>query len=246
MSRGRLILVGSGEFTPAMDELDREILRSIAKPHARVAIVPTASGLEDTPASWAALGEAHFGALGAEVVRVMVLRRDDAREPKWIDALRNVDWVYFSGGRPQHAINVLAGTPFWDEVLSLHRDGAVLAGASAGAMMLGEKTYAPDDFDAAGLPQRVSVRDGLGLLGGHFVVPHFDLLSLLPPENVQEWIAVWPLGLRGIGIDEDTAVVEGTNGWTVRGRGRAVTMTSFQHQEVHANGARFDSIPIHI
>ena len=229
-----------------MDELDREILKSIAKPRARVAIVPTASGLEDTPTSWAALGEAHFAALGADVVRVMVLRRDDAREPKWIDALRDVDWVYFSGGRPQHAINVLAGTPFWDEVLGLHRDGAVLAGASAGAMMLGEKTYAPDDFDAAGLPQRVSIRDGLGVLGGHFVVPHFDLLSQLPPENVQEWIAVWPEGLRGIGIDDDTAVVEGTNGWTVRGRGRAVTMTSFERQEVHANGARFDSIPIRI
>jgi cyanophycinase len=211
-----------------------------------VAIVPTASGLEDTPTSWAALGEAHFAALGAEVVRVMVLRRDDAREPKWIDALRDVDWIYFSGGRPQHAINVLAGTPFWDEVLGLHRNGAVLAGASAGAMMLGEKSYAPDDFDAAGLPQRVSIRDGLGVLGGHFVVPHFDLLSQLPPENVQEWIAVWPEGLRGIGIDEDTAVVEGTNGWTVRGRGRAVTMTSFERQEVHANGARFDSIPIRI
>jgi cyanophycinase-like exopeptidase len=122
----------------------------------------------------------------------------------------------------------------------------VLAGSSAGAMMLGEKTYAPDDFDAAGLPQRVSVRDGLAVLGRHFVVPHFDLLSQLSPERVQAWIDVWPEGLRGIGIDEDTAVVEGTNGWTVRGRGRAVTMTSFERQQVHANGARFDSIPIRI
>jgi cyanophycinase len=229
-----------------MEELDREILEGIAKPRARVAIVPTASGLEDTPTSWAALGEAHFAALGADVVRVMVLRRDDARDRTWIDALRDVDWIYFSGGRPQHAINVLAGTPFWDEVLRLHREGAVLAGASAGAMMLGEKSYAPDDFDAAGLPQRVSIRDGLGVLGGHFVVPHFDLLTQLSPDNVRAWIAVWPDGLRGIGIDEDTAVVEGTNGWTVRGRGRAVTMTSFERQEVHANGARFDSIPIRI
>jgi cyanophycinase len=246
LSRGRLILVGSGEFTPMMDDLDREILASIAKRRPRVAIVPTASGLEDTPASWAALGQAHFAALGADVVPVMVLRRDDARERKWIDALRDVDWVYFSGGRPQHAINVLAATPFWDEVLGRHRSGAVLAGSSAGAMMLGEKSYAPDEFDAAGLPQHVSVRDGLGLLGGHFVVPHFDLLAQLPPERVQAWITAWPAGLRGIGIDEDTAVVEGTNGWTVRGRGRAVTMTSFDRQEVHASGARFDSIPIRI
>ena len=246
MNRGRLILVGSGEFTPAMDDLDREILASIPKPRPRVAIVPTASGLEDTPPSWAALGETHFAALGADVVPVMVLRRDDARERRWIDALRDVDWVYFSGGRPQHAINVLAGTPFWDEVLRRHRAGALLAGSSAGAMMLGEKSYAPDDFDAAGLPQQVSVRDGLGVLGGHFVVPHFDLLSQLQPERIQAWIRVWPDGLRGIGIDEDTAVVEGPNGWTVRGRGRAVTMTSFERQEVHKTGARFDSIPIRI
>jgi len=244
LKRGRLILAGSGEFTPAMDDLDREILAGIGKPRARVAVVPTASGLEDTPETWAALGNTHFVALGADVVPVMVLRRDDARDQRWIDALRDVDWIYFSGGSPQHAINVLAGTPFWDAVLRRHRSGAVLAGSSAGAMMLGEKSYAPDDFDAAGLPQRVSIRDGLGVLGGHFVVPHFDLLSQLPPSRVHAWVAAWPEGFRGIGIDEDTAVIEGTNGWTVRGRGRAVTMTSFERQEVHASGARFDSIPI--
>ena len=244
MKRGRLILAGSGEFTPAMDDLDREVLAGIGKSRARVAVVPTASGLEDTPETWAALGKAHFVALGADVVAAMVLRRDDAREQRWIEALGDVDWIYFSGGSPQHAINVLSGTPFWDEVLRRHRSGAVLAGSSAGAMMLGEKSYAPDEFDAAGLPQRVSIRDGLGVLGGHFVVPHFDLLSQLPPDRVQAWVAAWPEGFRGIGIDEDTAVVEGTNGWTVRGRGRAVTMTSFERQEVHANGASFDSIPI--
>ncbi|MEK6207428.1 MAG: Type 1 glutamine amidotransferase-like domain-containing protein [Chloroflexota bacterium] len=244
MTRGPLILVGSGEFTPAMDELDAEILDGLAKPRPRVAIVPTASGLEDTPASWAEFGKTHFSALGAEVVPVMVLRRDDARERRWIDALQDVDWVYFSGGRPQHAINVLAGTPFWDEVVRRHRSGAALAGASAGAMMLGEKSYAPDDFDAAGLPQSVSIRDGLGVLGGHFVIPHFDLLAQFPPERIQAWIKAWPVGFRGLGIDEDTAVVEGADGWTVRGRGRAVTMTSFEWQEVHASGSRFDGIPI--
>jgi len=64
-------------------------------------------------------------------------------------------------------------------------------------MMLGEKSYAPDDFDAAGLPQRVSVRDRLGVLGGHFVVPHFDLLSQLSPERLHAWIAAWPEGCAG-------------------------------------------------
>src|SRR5213594_1210785 len=246
VSRGRLLLVGSGEFTPVMAGVDREILAGIPKERPHVAIIPTASGLEDTPQSWSEMGIAHFAALGAEARPVMVLLREDAHAERWIDALADVDWMYFSGGRPQHAISVLERTPFWAEVARRHRNGAVLAGSSAGAMMLGEKSYAPDDFDENGLPQRVSVRDGLGVLDGHFVIPHFDLLDQFPAERIRAWVAVWPEGLRGIGIDEDTAIVEGVDGWTVRGRGRAVTMTSFDQRQVHAAGARFDSIPIRV
>jgi cyanophycinase len=246
VTRGRLVLLGSGEFTPLMDDVDREILTSIPKRRPRVAVAPTASGLEETPQTWVDLARSHFEPLGAEVVPVMVLRRDDARERRWIDALAGVDWIYFSGGRPQHAISVLSGTPFWDAVARAHRDGAVLAGSSAGAMMLGEKSYAPDDFDEAGFPRTVSMRDGLGVLPGHFVVPHFDLLANFPGERIGQWLAVWPAGLRALGIDEDTAIVEGTSGWTVRGRGRAVTMSSFDKQQIHAAGSRLDGIRVAI
>lgn len=241
-----MVLVGSGEFTAQMDGIDREILRAIAKPRPLVAVIPTASGLEETPQAWSDMGIAHFAALGADVVPVMVLRRDDARDRKWIEVLRDVDWIYFSGGRPQHAISVLEGTPFWDEVARRHREGAVLAGSSAGAMMLGEMSYAPDDFDESGMPRTISMRGGLNVLPGHFVIPHFDLLAQFPRERVQEWVALWPAGYRGLGIDEDTAIVEGQGGWTVHGRGRAVTMTAFDRQQVHAAGSRLDSIPVRI
>jgi len=246
VTRGRLLLVGSGEFTPVMAELDREILAGIPRDRPRVAIIPTASGLEDTPQSWSEMGIAHFGALGAEARPVMVLQREDAHAERWIDALADVDWMYFSGGRPQHAISVLERTPFWAEVARRHRDGAVLAGSSAGAMMLGEKSYAPDDFDENGMPRRIGMRDGLGILPGHFVIPHFDLLTRFPSARVEAWIALWPSGCRGLGIDEDTAVVEDGADWTVRGKGRAVTMTSFAEQRVHVAGERFDGIRVRI
>jgi cyanophycinase len=176
----------------------------------------------------------------------MVLRREDAAEPRWIDEVRRADWIYFSGGRPQHAIDVLADSPFWRAVLQRHRAGAVLAGASAGAMMLGEKTFAPDDFDDAGIPHAVSVRVGLGLLRGHFVIPHFDLLSSFPPARVNDWVARWPAGLRCLALDEDTALVEGPRGWAVHGKGRAVTMRSFAEREVHTAGATLDGIPVSV
>jgi cyanophycinase len=244
VSRGRLVLLGSGEFTPVMAELDREILASIPRRRPRVAIVPTASGLEDTPQSWSEMGSAHFGALGAEVRPVMVLQREHAHDQRWIDALVDVDWMYFSGGRPQHAISVLERTPFWEQVVRRHREGAVLAGSSAGAMMLGEKSYAPDDFDENGMPRRIELRDGLNVLRGHFVIPHFDLLSQFPSARVDDWIALWPMTCRGIGIDEDTAVVEDAAGWTVHGKGRAVMMSSFAEQQVHTAGDHFDGIRV--
>jgi len=236
VSRGRLLLVGSGEFTPVMAGVDREILAGIPKERPHVAIIPTASGLEDTPQSWSEMGIAHFAALGAE----------DAHAERWIDALADVDWMYFSGGRPQHAISVLERTPFWAEVARRHRNGAVLAGSSAGAMMLGEKSYAPDDFDENGMPRRIGLRDGLGVLPGQFVIPHFDLLTRFPSARVEDWIALWPSGCRGLGIDEDTAVVEDGAGWTVRGKGRVVTMTSFAEQHVHVAGERLDGIRVRI
>jgi len=246
VTRGRIVLLGSGEFTPMMDDVDRELLAAIPKSRPRVAIVPTASGLEETPRSWCEMGAAHFAALGAEGVPVMVLRRDDAHERKWVDALREVDWIFFSGGRPQHAIAVLEGTPFWHAVVRRHREGAILAGSSAGAMMLGEKSYAPDDPDENGLPRSISLRDGLGVLSGHFVIPHFDLLSQFPTERVAAWTALWPAGFRGLGIDEDTALVEGTQGWSVRGRGRVLAMRSFAERKVHTAGESLDGISVRL
>jgi cyanophycinase len=246
MTRGRLVLVGSGEFTPAMAEVDGELLASTGKSRPRVAIVPTASGLEETPQSWSDMGAEHFAGLGAEGVPVMVLRRGDAEEKKWIDAVREADWIYFSGGRPQHAIGVLQGTPFWEAVARRHREGAILAGSSAGAMMLGEKSYAPDDFDENGFPRSISLRDGLGVLAGHFVIPHFDLLTSFPAERVDAWVALWPAGLRCLAIEEDTAVVETANGWLVRGKGRAITMLSFTEQTVHESGTLLDQLRVAI
>ena len=119
MTAGRLVLAGSGEFTPAMNDVDRELLATL-RPHARVAIVPTAAGLEDTPQQWADKGRTHFAALGAEPVAVMVLNKDDAHEPKWRDAIADADWIYFSGGDPGHIVNTLEGSPFWSAVLKRH------------------------------------------------------------------------------------------------------------------------------
>ncbi len=242
MTRGALVLCGSGEFTRAMAEVDRAILADIGSRHVRVAIVPTAAGLEDTPRSWIEMGTAHFASLGAEATGIMVLNRRDAEDPRHSAAIEDADWIYFSGGKPGHLIETLSGTAFWSAVLARHRAGAVLAGASAGAMMLGSRTfYFPDGVGAAGVPRRVAVRDALGLLPGILVAPHFDAF---PVERWRAWANSWPEGHRMLGIDEDTAIVERADGWIVGGRGRAMVFRSLDDHDVHPTGARFDGIHV--
>jgi cyanophycinase len=242
MTRGPLVLCGSGEFTRAMAEVDRGILASIGSRRVRVAIVPTAAGLEDTPRSWIEMGTAHFAALGAEATGIMVLNRGDAEDPRHSASIANADWIYFSGGKPGYVVETLSGTPFWSAVLERHRTGAVLAGSSAGAMMLGSRTFHfPDGVDAAGIPRRVAVRDALGLLPGIFVAPHFDAV---PVEWWRGWANIWPEGHRMLAIDEDTAIVEHADGWRVVGRGRAMVFRSLDDHDVHPSGARFDGIHV--
>ena len=242
MTRGPLVLCGSGEFTPAMADVDRGILADIGQRRVRVAIVPTAAGQEDTPKSWVAMGTAHFEGLGAEATGVMVLTREDAEDPRHAAAIANADWIYFSGGKPGYLVETLTGTAFWSAVLARHHTGAVLAGSSAGAMMLGSQTFHfPDGLDETGLPRRVAVREALGLLPGIFVAPHFDAV---PGELWRRWVAVWPKGHRMLGIDEDTAVVEGADGWTVAGKGRAMVFRTLDDHDVHATGARFDGMRV--
>lgn len=240
--RGPLVLCGSGEFTTAMADVDRAILADIGSHRARVAIVPTAAGLEDTPRSWVAKGIAHFAALGAESTGVMVLRRADAEDPRHSAVIATADWIYFSGGKPGHLIDTLSDTPFWSAVLARHRGGAVLAGSSAGAMMLGSRTFHfPDGLDDTGRPRRVAVRDALGLLPGILVAPHFDAV---PVEWWQSSAAMWLESHRMLGIDEDTAIIERGGGWTVLGKGRAVVFRSLDDRDVHPTGARFDGIRV--
>ena len=216
MSAGPLVLAGSGEFTTAMNDIDRELLAPFG-PRPRVAVVPTAAGLEDTPPIWVEKGREHFRALGAEPVAVMVLNKDDAHEPKWRDLVADVDLIYFSGGDPGHIVATLDGSPFWHAVLDRHNGGAVLAGSSAGAMMFGESTFVPTARGADGFPTEMTVRRALGLVPGVIVAPHFDIL---PKRLVEMWTSLVPPGHRLLGIDEDTALIRSNPEWVVRGRGR--------------------------
>jgi cyanophycinase len=121
--------------------------------------------------------------------------------------LAAADLVHLPGGDPDLIPAILGGSAAWDAALQAFDRGACLAGASAGAMAFAERLWTA----------RGPV-DGLGVVRGVAVLPHFD------GRRANEWRRIVdPDGrLAWLGLDERTLAIGPPGGpWTVAGAGRA-------------------------
>jgi cyanophycinase len=229
---GLLALVGSGEYLDVMNDIDRRLLAESGKPSPSVVCLPTAAGQEG-PASvgrWSQMGVDHFRRLGANVSAAPVVDHASADDPRWADAIRDADLIYFSGGDPNYLYHTLVDTRVWGAVSEACARGAVLAGCSAGAMILGEY-----------LPSRPALNfrlvSGFGWIPNSLVLPHFDRLpfrqALLP--LIRRRLAD---GRYALGIDENTALVGRLDGeWEVMGAARVSLMTR-RDTRTYGSGSR--------
>lgn len=251
-SRGPIALVGSGEYLPQMENIDRLLLERVGGGSARVVLLATAAGLEapTSPQRWSRMGVEHFARLGARAEPVGILVRGDAFDPRWLPLLEAADFIYFSGGSPQHVIQTLDNSPAWDVIRARHAAGAVLAGCSAGAMAFGALTMQPRTLWRRGPgeidgPRTPDWYPALGLLERVIVLPHFDrMASRMGREALALLAASVPVGLTLIGVDEDTALVriddrphsDGPFPWQVMGR-RGVSVFTADGEVRYTAGA---------
>jgi len=231
---GPVALIGAGEFLPSMDAFDRGLLEATGRRRPRVVVLPTASypDGEEVFLRWAAMGVEHFARLGAEVEPVLVRERRFADDAAHCQAIGEADLVYLSGGKPRHLLSVLEGTGLGRALSDMHRRGGVIAGCSAGAMVLAGRQ---PDLRRWMLPWPLRWRRGLGLLPGAVVIPHYNAW----PEPMTALMALQaPRGSVVIGIDEATALVGRDGSFQVHGRAR-VTVWRGRHRERYRNGETF-------
>ena len=231
---GPVALVGAGEFLPSMAEFDAGLLLATGRSRPRVAILPTASypDGEEVFSRWAAMGVAHFGGLGAEVEPVLVRDRAGADDAAAAQAVGEADLIYLSGGKPAYLMGVLADSAVGRAIVAAHERGAVVAGCSAGAMVLAGHSF---DFRLRLMPWPLRWRPGLGFVPGASVVPHYDAW----PEPICALVALQaPRGSVVLGIDEETALVGRDGAWQVHGRSR-VTVWRGRHRDRYRAGEVF-------
>ncbi len=212
---GTVALVGSGEFLPASIPLDRVLLGRLTEPP-RVAVLPTAAAPDGpgVPERWARMGVEHFTQLGAAVAPVMLLTRQDAESPELAATIAAANFVYFSGGKPRYLLETLRDSACWRAVAGIYAAGGVVAGCSAGAMVLGEALF---DF-----PQIWRTLPALGLAHGVAVIPHFDEMPALIRNQIRR---AGPT-IDTAGVEGSTALVVTADGWQVAGQGGVTIFTA--------------------
>jgi cyanophycinase len=225
---GYILLEGGAEFGGRMAEPDRRAIALAGGPAARVSIIPAAAAPDHNHGRAGGNGVRWFQSLGARNVAALpLIDRVSAERAELAGALRESRLIYLLGGFTHYLGQTLAGSVSWQAILEAYADGAVVAGSSAGAMVLCEHYYDPE----AG-----QVVAGLGLVPGTCVLPHHDTfgkpwaprLSALLPSSVL------------LGIDERTGMLDDGDGgrWHVYGQG-AVTLYRGGQGMVYSGGMSF-------
>jgi cyanophycinase-like exopeptidase len=201
---GPVALHGGGEFLPGDDAFLGALLDAAAgkaSPRSiRVAIVPTAAA-RGRPDLAAANGVAAFERVATDIgrsVEVAVARvvgQASAADPGLAAGLAGADVIHFPGGDPDLIPTIMRGSAAWAAIAEAHASGAVLAGASAGAMAFASWTWTP----GGGM-------GGLMVVRGFAVVPHARAATW--DATAARFVAWAPEGLGALGLSEQTGVIE--------------------------------------
>lgn len=209
MDYGHIVLQGGAEFGGAMELPDRRCFELAGGPNAPIVIIPTAAAPDNNHERAGDNGRRWFTALGATSVRtVPLIDRASAADPAIVQALADARIIYLLGGFPGFLCKTLWDTPAWEAVLTAHAKGALLAGSSAGAMVLCDHLYDP---------RTQQVVPGLGLIRNAIVLPHHDNFGQHWAESLRDQLPDAAL----VGIDVETGVISGNSlsEWTVHGGG---------------------------
>jgi len=160
-----IAITGSGEFLPTIKDVDKILLSYIKDPY--VLTLSTAAGKESKERQeyWENLAYTHFKSLNVPHKHIKAQNKEEISNNSVMNEISKSNFVYFSGGNPQHLFNSINNKKFINELLRIKKEG-ILAGCSAGSMIMGE---------------RMIKGKGLNFIKNSIIVPHYG-------ESYYSWI----------------------------------------------------------
>ncbi|MBI3943822.1 MAG: Type 1 glutamine amidotransferase-like domain-containing protein [Chloroflexi bacterium] len=222
--QGYILLEGGAEFGGQMAVPDRRAIALAGGWDAPISIIPAAAAPDHNHERAGRNGREWFSHLGAKQVQALpLIDKASANDATIVATLRASRLIYLLGGFTHYLGQTLAGSASWQAIVAAYHAGAVVAGSSAGAMVLCQYYYDPGTQ---------KVVDGLNVVENALVIPHHNTfgkgwapqLAALTPSTVL------------LGIDERTGMIDDgqDNAWRIYGQGRVTLYHQEQIQTFHA------------
>jgi cyanophycinase len=196
------------------------VLREAGGVKAKIVVIPTASRIPIE------VGENYINAfttLGCNNIHVLDIRtKKDAESKNAIDLIKSANCIMFSGGDQSKITNKIGGSIIHNIIINRFRNetGFVVAGTSAGAMVMAKEMIAGGSAAEAFIKGAVSMYKGLGLIPELIIDTHFVKRGRF--GRISEAVAKFP-NLIGVGLSEDTGmIIKNGNDCTVIGSGMAI------------------------
>ncbi len=196
---GYLFLGGGGIKDPTIIARFVEVAGGA---ESRLVIIPTASAdnHQAQPAAFKNLKRflARFDVTNVDVIHTR--DRAEASSESFLRPLRRATGVWFWGGRSARLVEAYVGTEFVNELQRLYARGGVIGGTSAGTSIQSELLLRADPENT----DLISPASGFGFLGGIALDVHFLARNRI--FTMQKFLKE-QTQMRGIGVDEDTAII---------------------------------------
>ena len=221
---GFIILEGGAEFGGRMADPDSQAMTLAGGPDMPIRIIPAAAAPDNNHHRAGQNGVDWFQGLGATDVSVLpLIDSSSANDPGIAQALAKSSLIYLLGGFPHYLGQALHGSLSFQAILTAYLSGAVIAGSSAGAMVLCEYYYDP-------VSSRVV--KGLNLMERICILPHHNTFG-------KDWVPQLKKHLPDIilfGIDEETGTLYNplSGNWRVYGKGKITLYHSGHVEEFEA------------
>lgn len=198
-SRGYIIPIGGAEEKLHNPQILDHFIDICGGKTSRIAIIPTASELEDTGRNYEKL----FRKIGVKHAKVLnMLTRQDCQNAEFLAYIEKADGVFMTGGNQLRLSTTLGGTPVAQMIRRRNAAGMHVAGTSAGAAFMPEHMIAGGSEGSTPRPDMVTMAPGLGLTNSFVIDQHFRERDRL--GRLLTALAYNPFAI-GIGLDEDTA-----------------------------------------
>ena len=233
---GKLFIIGGGDRPPRL--MEALIKAADLKAGDYTVVLPMSSANPDTSFIYFKADYDLF--CKSPIVNLNFTKENINNKPR-LDSLKKAKLVFITGGSQSRFMGVVLNTPVHTALHDAYKNGATIAGTSAGAAVMSEHmitgTQLKDTAYKATFPRvvenNIELEPGLGLITNCIIDQHFIVRSRY--NRLFSAIAKFPM-LACIGIDEETAIIVQGNKVKVAGMRQVVVMKKPEDLKITADG----------